>query len=122
MGWIRIILKAPALAMVVCLAYVVAAGGGWFAAAWGRLARRPGAAGRWQAVVFRCTARGLAAILGMRIEVRGIPPAEPFVLVSNHLSYVDVILIGVGVVQPCPGSRGVQRLEQRVPGKSREHD
>ena len=94
MGWIRIILKAPVLAMAVCLAYVAAAGGGWFASAWGRLARRPGAASRWQAVVFRCTARGLAAILGMRIEVRGIPPAEPFVLVSNHLSYVDVILIG----------------------------
>jgi 1-acyl-sn-glycerol-3-phosphate acyltransferase len=30
----------------------------------------------------------------MQTEVRGRPPVEPFVLVSNHQSYVDIILIG----------------------------
>lgn len=35
-----------------------------------------------------CTSK----ILGMKILVEGIPPKPPFFLVSNHLSYVDIIL------------------------------
>lgn len=37
--------------------------------------------------------RVVAAILGMRMETRGSPPVAPFFLVSNHLSYTDIILI-----------------------------
>jgi len=35
--------------------------------------------------------RSLAMIMGMRIETIGEAPRAPFFLVSNHLSYVDVI-------------------------------
>lgn len=32
-------------------------------------------------------------ILGVRITVKGTPPKPPFMLVSNHLSYIDIILL-----------------------------
>jgi 1-acyl-sn-glycerol-3-phosphate acyltransferase len=35
----------------------------------------------------------MARLLGMRIQVRGSAPRPPFVLVSNHLGYVDVVLL-----------------------------
>ena len=41
----------------------------------------------------RTWARGLLAILGVRVELRGTLPRAPFLLVSNHLSYVDVFVI-----------------------------
>ena len=77
-GWIRIILKTFALTVVCSLTFIVAACGG----------------AHWKARVFRLSTRTVSRILGMRVVVTGEPPAAPFVLVSNHLSYVDVILIG----------------------------
>lgn len=43
--------------------------------------------------VVRRWARRMCAILGLQVETRGTPPAEDFLLVCNHLSYVDVIVI-----------------------------
>lgn len=43
--------------------------------------------------VARVWARGVGGILALRIEVRGTPPAPPFLLVSNHLSYVDIVTL-----------------------------
>lgn len=37
-------------------------------------------------------ARLACGIMGLRIEARGEPPKPPFFLVSNHLSYIDVIV------------------------------
>lgn len=34
--------------------------------------------------------RMMLRILGVRVEVRGKPPEAPFLLVSNHLSYIDI--------------------------------
>lgn len=48
---------------------------------------------RWRHAVVRRWARGLAWIVGMRTRVIGRPPAAPFFLVSNHLSYADIILL-----------------------------
>lgn len=41
----------------------------------------------------RTWARGMARILGVRIEVRGEPPAAPFFLVANHVSYIDIVVL-----------------------------
>jgi len=43
--------------------------------------------------IVRLWARGLAWIAGMRIQVLGPPPAPPFFLVANHVSYVDILLL-----------------------------
>lgn len=48
---------------------------------------------RWRHRVVRAWARALASIVGMRIAIRGTPPGAPFFLVTNHLSYVDIILL-----------------------------
>jgi 1-acyl-sn-glycerol-3-phosphate acyltransferase len=42
--------------------------------------------------VFHRLARFVAWLLGVRIEVEGELPARPFLLVSNHLSYLDVVV------------------------------
>ena len=48
--------------------------------------RRPSIVRRWHATVAR--------ILGIRVVVHGTPPRGSFMLVSNHLSYLDVSLLG----------------------------
>ena len=50
-------------------------------------------AARVSARVFRHWARWSARVLGARIEVEGSPPSPPFVLASNHLGYVDIIVL-----------------------------
>lgn len=62
------------------------------AGAWVRAATRRQAS-RWRAGIFRAWAAGTARVIRMRIEVRGSAPRPPFFLVSNHLGYVDVILL-----------------------------
>ncbi|HKX30289.1 MAG TPA: lysophospholipid acyltransferase family protein [Blastocatellia bacterium] len=47
---------------------------------------------RWRNRVVRTWARSAAVILGLKIRVRGTPPKAPFFLVSNHLSYIDIIV------------------------------
>lgn len=44
--------------------------------------------------LFRTGVRGLMRILGFRIEVRGVLPKPPFLLVCNHQSYVDIYIMG----------------------------
>lgn len=47
---------------------------------------------RWQALILHRWARSAAFVLGLKIEVSCNAPTAPFLLVSNHLSYVDVIV------------------------------
>ena len=53
----------------------------------------PRARVRWRLLVFRAITRSLLAILGARVEVWGEPPSAPFLLVANHQSYVDVLVL-----------------------------
>jgi 1-acyl-sn-glycerol-3-phosphate acyltransferase len=49
---------------------------------------------RWRLASFRRWAGGVAWLLGMRRVVEGSPPADaPFILVTNHVSYMDIILL-----------------------------
>lgn len=46
---------------------------------------------RWKNLVLKSWAALTALILGIKINAKGKPPQPPFFLVSNHLSYIDVI-------------------------------
>ncbi|MFN0087664.1 MAG: lysophospholipid acyltransferase family protein [Blastocatellia bacterium] len=46
---------------------------------------------RWHSFIMTTWGRTTARIIRMRIHLKGTPPAPPFFLVSNHLSYVDII-------------------------------
>jgi 1-acyl-sn-glycerol-3-phosphate acyltransferase len=47
----------------------------------------------WRNWIFRHWAKAIAYTLNMKITVEGAPPQAPFFLVSNHLSYVDIIAL-----------------------------
>lgn len=46
---------------------------------------------RWKNLVIRYWAWLATKIIGIHIHLKGSPPESPFFLVSNHLSYIDVI-------------------------------
>lgn len=48
---------------------------------------------KWRTWNFRTWSRFMARVLGMKIAVRGKPPRPPFFLVTNHLSYLDILLL-----------------------------
>jgi 1-acyl-sn-glycerol-3-phosphate acyltransferase len=81
-------------------AWRIAATAAWTAAAFGAWAVGtcftllvPRARLRWRHRTVRAWARGVGRVLGMRARVIGTPPRAPFFLVSNHLSYVDIVLL-----------------------------
>lgn len=49
---------------------------------------------RWRNRIFRWWAVTGGRIIGMRARLTGTPPSGPFFLVSNHLGYVDIFLLG----------------------------
>ncbi len=88
MKWLRVVFRAFAVSVVCTVTWIAASGGAMIA----RLSGRHG--DQWRTAVFQRASRILSRVMGMRVKVAGEPPKAPFVLVSNHLSYVDVILIG----------------------------
>jgi len=49
---------------------------------------------RMRRSLIRCWARGFARVSGVQVSVTGTPPEPPFFLVCNHLSYIDMLVIG----------------------------
>ena len=49
---------------------------------------------RWRRRCVRYWARSLLAVMGAEVRCRGTVPEPPFLLVTNHLSYVDVLILG----------------------------
>ena len=60
---------------------------------------------RWRYACMRAWARGTARAAGVEVAVEGPAPRPPFLLVANHLSYVDIIVLS-SIVDGCYVSRG----------------
>ncbi|MBC7931519.1 MAG: 1-acyl-sn-glycerol-3-phosphate acyltransferase [Rubrivivax sp.] len=84
---LRATVRLAALCAATAFACVVLFAGLPFAS----LSRR--ASRRWRAFLFRTWARTAALIIGMKSNTRGHAPKPPFLLVANHLSYVDVVAL-----------------------------
>ncbi len=86
MGTLRAAYRLPAIALVTGSAYFL-----WLVT---RLfiPLAPGAARATHFWVVRNWSRALCWVLRIRIEANGTPPESPFLLVSNHLSYIDIIV------------------------------
>jgi 1-acyl-sn-glycerol-3-phosphate acyltransferase len=84
MRWMRAAFRLLAIVLVtaiVCLKWAIASA---FAV------RSPRLRQKIRHVVFQSWSWLMLRILGARVVVRGTPPARPFFLVSNHLSYLDI--------------------------------
>jgi 1-acyl-sn-glycerol-3-phosphate acyltransferase len=86
MRQLRAIMRAAALAALTVVLYAVWGTGALFTLPF------KGAFYVWRRLIFRSWARATARLLRIRIEVHGILPEPPFFLVSNHLSYIDIVV------------------------------
>jgi 1-acyl-sn-glycerol-3-phosphate acyltransferase len=78
--------------------------GGWLVTGWSARGRSA-----WRRRLTHWWARGSARILGLRVETRGRPPAEPALLVANHLGYLDVVLLASCLPTVFVAKRDVRR-------------
>jgi hypothetical protein len=53
----------------------------------------PRAFGRAHLALMRTWARTTLRVMGVRLRQEGRPPEPPFLLVANHLSYVDILVL-----------------------------
>jgi len=58
-----------------------------------------GRSARWRGVVLQGWALGVACVLGMRVRLSGQLGRAPCLLVANHLSYLDVVVLAG--LRPC---------------------
>ncbi len=92
LGVLRIVLRGGGLGAAILLWYAV-----WWLGRLFTLGSRPRAA-RWRETVFQSWARVAVRVLAVDVSVEGRLPTEPCVLVSNHLSYLDIVVLA-GVVR-----------------------
>jgi 1-acyl-sn-glycerol-3-phosphate acyltransferase len=88
MGWLRAAVRFLLVALLTALHVVVLLAGSVVIFVLPRLRAR------WRMGVFRSWSRCILPVMGVRVAVRGQPPQAPFFLVANHLSYLDIPVIG----------------------------
>ncbi len=84
---VRILFRAPLIALVSLLA------SGMILASAALRPFLPALQLRLRNASFRWWGRQLCRLMGIKVEVEGLPPTGPFFLVANHVSYVDIILL-----------------------------
>ncbi len=89
MKFLRVIIRIPAVILASAFWYLLWLIGKYLTSPFQKAGRK--ARWRWRKITFGFWGRSIAAILGMRITTTGQSPLPPFFLVSNHLSYVDII-------------------------------
>jgi 1-acyl-sn-glycerol-3-phosphate acyltransferase len=75
------------LSGITCFYYLRCLVGGLF------VLRSRGHALKWRNQNLGSWARATAGIMGLTVNVQNRPPSAPFLLISNHLSYVDVVVL-----------------------------
>jgi len=90
---LRAAARAAAALLITVPSYLAALAGGLLLSPW------PRARSRWHGRVFRSWSRALCFVLGVRVRATGPAPRPPFVLVSNHVSYLDILVLGTRL--PC---------------------
>lgn len=88
-GWFRLLWRSAALSAAAFVLYLV-----WMRTR-RKLARDEPALRAERRRQFMRWNRLLARVIGMRLEMRGAPPDPPCILVTNHLSYIDVFVLGL---------------------------
>ena len=86
MSHLRATARLAALCLVTCVIYITLLAGLALTLPFRRVRIR------WRGFVLRRWARVTAALLRIKVASSGVAPRTPFFLVSNHLSYVDVIV------------------------------
>jgi 1-acyl-sn-glycerol-3-phosphate acyltransferase len=82
-----------AVRLIAAAAWTVVCYVGWAAGALATIPFRS-AARRWNSGTIRTWCTGLLHIFGVRVRLVGHRPAPPFFLVANHLSYLDILVLG----------------------------
>ncbi len=86
MSHIRAIFRAVALCALICAVCAACLASAIFAIA------SDEAKLKLRRFIFRRWAKATAALLGIKINAQGRPPRGAFFLVSNHLSYLDIVV------------------------------
>lgn len=93
MSQLRAAARAAAAVPITLACYLLALSSRVLLSPW------PRARTRWQGRAFRLWSRALCRVFAVRVRVAGTAPAPPFVLVSNHVSYLDILVLGTRL--PC---------------------
>lgn len=86
--------RARAVARATALVAVTAVGYGGLVAGQTVVGRTTPRARRFRQRMFRRWCGIVVRILGVRVGVLGDRPSTPYVLVTNHLSYIDIVVLG----------------------------
>ncbi len=47
---------------------------------------------KWRVMATKALGTGILFCFGAKLHIKGLPPKKPFLLVSNHLSYIDIFV------------------------------